>query len=76
MKVPQEVSQCERVLVILDSDHTKENVLGVLNLCVALVLVGSYCDVLDAAIERTAGLVVVDSPWQKDENPKTSVQNF
>ena len=79
-KIAQEVSQkalqCERVMVILDSNHTHEHVLGELNLYAPLVSVGSYCVVLDTVIEDLDGVEFVDRPWGKGNNPKTAVAEF
>ncbi len=72
-EVSQKASQCERVMVILDSNHTHEHVLGELNLYASLVSVGSYCVVFDTVIED---LEVVDRPWGKGNNPKTAVAEF
>ena len=47
----QKASQCERVMVILDSNHTYEHVLGEPNLYASLMSSGSYCVVFDAVIE-------------------------
>ena len=49
-------------MVILDSNHTNEHVLGELNLCVSLVSVGSYCVVFDTVIEDLEGVEFVDRP--------------
>ena len=79
-KVAQEVSQktlrCECVMVILDSNHTHEHVLGELNLYASLVSVGSYCVVFDTVIEDLEGVEFVDRPWGKGNNPKTAVAEF
>ena len=76
-KIAQEVSrkalQCQRVMVILDSNHTHEHVFGELHLYASLVSVGSYCVVFDTVIED---LEVVDRPWGKGNNPKTAVAEF
>ena len=79
-KIAQEVSrkasQCERVMVILDSNHTHEHVLGELNLYASLVSVGSYCVVFDTVIEDLEGVEFIDRPWGKGNNPKTAVAEF
>ena len=72
-EVSQKALQCERVMVILDSNHTHQHVLGELNLYASLVSVGSYCVVFDTVIED---LEVVDRPWGKSNNPKTAVAEF
>jgi len=69
-------SKCQRVMVILDSNHTHEHVLGELNLYAPLVSVGSYCVVFDTVIEDLDGVEFVDRPWGKGDNPKTAVAEF
>jgi len=76
LEVSQKASQCERVMVILDSNHTHEHVLGELNLYASLVSVGSYCVVFDTVIEDLDGVEFVDRPWGKGNNPKTAVAEF
>jgi len=75
-EVSQKASQCERVMVVLDSNHTHEHVLGELNLYAPLVSVGSYCVVFDTVIEDLEGVEFVDRPWGKGNNPKTAVAEF
>jgi len=75
-EVSQKASQCERVMVILDSNHTHEHVLGELNLYASLVSVGSYCVVFDTVIEDLEGVEFVDRPWGRGNNPKTAVAEF
>jgi cephalosporin hydroxylase len=75
-EVSQKASQCERVMVILDSNHTHEHVLAELNLYASLVSVGSYCVVFDTVIEDLEGVEFVDRPWGKGNNPKTAVAEF
>ena len=75
-EVSQKASQCARVMVILDSNHTHDHVLGELNLYAPLVSVGSYCVVFDTVIEDLEGVEFVDRPWGKGNNPKTAVAEF
>ena len=63
-------------MVILDSNHTHEHVLGELNLYASLVSVGSYCVVFDTVIEDLDGVEFVDRPGGKGNNPKTAVAEF
>jgi len=69
-------AKCDRVMVILDSNHTHEHVLRELNLYASLVSVGSYCVVFDTVIEDLDGVEFVDRPWGKGNNPKTAVAEF
>ena len=74
--IAEKAAKCERVMVILDSNHTHEHVLGELNLYASLVSVGSYCVVFDTMIEDLDGVEFVDRPWGKGNNPKTAVAEF
>jgi cephalosporin hydroxylase len=67
---------CERVMVILDSNHTHEHVLGEPNLYASLVSVGNYCVVIDTVIEDLDGVEFVGRPLGKGNNPKTAVAEF
>ena len=74
--IAEKAAKCQRVMVILDSNHTHEHVLGELNLYAPLVSVGSYCVVFDTVIEDLDGVEFVDRPWGKGDNPKTAVAEF
>jgi len=74
--IAQKASSCERVLVVLDSNHSHEHVLGELRLYAPLVSVGSYCVVFDTVIEDLEGVEFTDRPWGKGDNPKTAVAEF
>jgi len=74
--IARKASSCERVLVVLDSNHTHEHVLGELRLYSPLVTVGSYCVVFDTVIEDLEGVEFTDRPWGKGNNPKTAVAEF
>jgi cephalosporin hydroxylase len=74
--IAEKAATCQRVMVILDSNHTHEHVLGELNLYAPLVSVGSYCVVFDTVIEDLDGVEFVDRPWGKGNNPKTAVAEF
>jgi len=74
--IARKASSCERVLVVLDSNHTHEHVLGELRLYAPLVTVGSYCVVFDTVIEDLEGVEFTNRPWGKGNNPKTAVAEF
>ncbi len=74
--IAEKAANCQRVMVILDSNHTHEHVLGELKLYASLVSVGSYCVVFDTVIEDLDGVEFVDRPWGKGDNPKTAVAEF
>jgi cephalosporin hydroxylase len=74
--IAEKAAKCQRIMVILDSNHTHEHVLRELNLYAPLVSVGSYCVVFDTVIEDLDGVEFVDRPWGKGDNPKTAVAEF
>jgi cephalosporin hydroxylase len=67
----------ERIMVVLDSNHTHDHVLGELNAYAGLVSVGSYCVVFDSGIEDLPNNPTCnDRPWGKGNNPKTAVHEY
>ncbi|WP_299074813.1 cephalosporin hydroxylase family protein [uncultured Paraglaciecola sp.] len=66
----------QKVLVILDSNHTHEHVLNELKAYAPLVSTGSYCIVFDTAIEDVGDSEFADRPWGKGNNPKTAVWEY
>ena len=74
--VSEKAARCERVLVILDSNHTHDHVLAELSFYAPLVSRGSYCVVFDTVIERLPKDQFLDRPWGPGDNPMTAVQEF
>lgn len=66
----------ERIMVILDSNHTHEHVLAELGAYAPLVSLGSYCVVFDTVIEDLPAGMYPDRPWDVGDNPKTAVREF
>lgn len=66
----------DRVLVILDSNHTHAHVLAELDAYAQLVSRGSYCVVFDTVIEDLPAGIYPDRPWDVGDNPKTAVREF
>ncbi len=66
----------QKIMVILDSNHTHEHVLKELELYSSLVTKNSYLVVLDTVIEDMPGDYFPDRPWGKGNNPKTAVWEF
>jgi cephalosporin hydroxylase len=66
----------ERVLVVLDSNHTHAHVLEELKLYAPLATTGSYCIVFDTVIEDLPAGAFPDRPWGKGDNPKTAVWEY
>lgn len=66
----------ERVMVILDSNHTHAHVLAELQAYAPLVSQGSYCVVFDTVIEDLPAGMYPDRPWDVGNNPKTAVREY
>lgn len=66
----------ERVVVLLDSNHTHDHVLRELELYSPLVKPGGYLVVFDTVIEGMPAGSFPDRPWDKGDNPATAVRAF
>jgi len=66
----------DKVLVVIDSNHTRDHVLRELQLYSPLVTKGSYLVVFDTVIEDMPEGFFPDRPWGKGNNPKTAVWEF
>lgn len=65
----------ERVLVILDSNHSKQHVLQELQLYSPLVSADSYIVATDGIMEQLAGAPGIKQDWSWD-NPKAAAEQF
>lgn len=75
-RVRETAARHERVLVVLDSNHTHEHVLRELQLYSPLVTPGSYLLAFDTIIEDMPPRFSADRPWAPGNNPKTAVREF
>jgi cephalosporin hydroxylase len=66
----------QRVLVMLDSDHTHAHVLRELEVYAPLVTRDSYLIVFDTLIEDLPSELFAGRRWGKGNNPKTAVWQF
>ena len=66
----------QRVMVILDSNHTHDHVLAELEAYAPLTSAGSYCVVFDTVVEDLPDSMFQDRPWSKGNNPKTAVFEY
>jgi cephalosporin hydroxylase len=66
----------DRVMVILDSNHTHAHVLAELEAYAPLTSQGSYCVVFDTVVEDLPDSAFPDRPWGKGDNPKTAVWEY
>jgi cephalosporin hydroxylase len=66
----------DRVMVILDSNHTHEHVLRELELYSGLVTPGSFLVVHDTGIENAPDDAFTNRDWGKGDNPLTAMYAF
>ncbi len=66
----------ERVMVLLDSQHTHAHVSRELELYAPVVTKGCYLVVFDTAIEDVPEDLYLDRSWGRGNNPKTAVWEF
>lgn len=74
-KVRSQVKPGERVLVLLDSCHTKDHVLAELRAYSPLVPVGSYIVAMDGIMEQVAGGPRTQPDWSWN-NPRQAALEF
>jgi cephalosporin hydroxylase len=74
--VHAEAARHERVLVLLDSNHTHDHVLGELRAYASLVSVGSYCVVFDTVIDHLPPEALFERPWSPGNSPGSAVREF
>lgn len=66
----------QRIMVLLDSNHTHEHVLAELRAYAPLVSKDSYCVVFDTVVEDMPADAFPDRPWGRGNNPKTAVWQY
>ncbi|MFO1000207.1 MAG: cephalosporin hydroxylase family protein [Planctomycetaceae bacterium] len=66
----------QRILVLLDSNHTHDHVLGELEAYAPLVKAGSYVIVYDTLVDDMPASFFGDRSWGPGNNPKTAVAEF
>lgn len=74
-KVRSQIGREERVLVLLDSCHTKEHVLAEISAYARLVSPGSYVVAMDGIMEKVAGGPRTQPDWSWN-NPRQAALEF
>ena len=74
--VKSEAAKAETVLVVLDSNHTHEHVLGELQAYAELATVGSHVVVFDTIIENLPKGYFDNRPWDVGNSPMTALDEF
>jgi len=75
-KVVKKAKNKEKVLVILDSNHTHDHVSEEIKYYSPLVTKDSYLLVFDTVVEDLAEDIYNNRPWNVGNNPKTAVFEF
>jgi cephalosporin hydroxylase len=75
-KVAEKVKGKEKVLVILDSNHTHEHVLAEMKMYAGFVSKDSYLLVFDTVVEDLPNDIYDNRSWGVGDNPKTAVFEF
>jgi len=76
-KVSNYINDDDRVIVILDSNHSMDHVYEEIVLYSKLVTSGSYLIVMDTAIEfLNSEVITIDKPWGKGNNPYTAIREY
>ena len=66
----------QRIMLVLDRNHTHDHVLAELEAYAPLVTKGSYCVVFDTVVEDMPKGSFPDRPWDVGNNPKTAVWEY
>ena len=75
-QVKDHIEPGDKVMIILDSNHTHEHVLKELELYSPLVTRGCYLVVMDTVVDDMPDDYFPDRPWGKGNNPKTATHDF
>jgi cephalosporin hydroxylase len=75
-QVAERAAGKEKVLVILDSNHTHDHVLNEMKWYAPFVTKDSYMLVFDTVVEDLANDIYDNRPWGVGDNPKTAVWEF
>ena len=75
-RVRRRLKPADRVLVVLDSDHTHDHVLAELRLWSPLVGTGSYVVVMDTSVEHAPAELFEGRPFGPGDSPGSAARAF
>ncbi len=75
-KIKKKALKANKVMILLDSNHTESHVFRELELYAPLVSLGSYLVVFDTLIENMPKNFYKNRPWSKGNNPMTAVSKY
>jgi len=75
-RVKEKVAGRQRVMVVLDSNHTHDHVLAELRAYAPLVTLESYVVVFDTVVEDMPDEFFGDRPWRQGNSPKSAVHAY
>jgi len=74
--IKEYAKDAQRIMVVLDSNHTESHVLNELISYAPLVSVGSFCVVFDTVIQLMPDELFEDREWGVGNNPGTAVERY
>lgn len=74
-KVKEQINPTDKVIVLLDSNHTYDHVLAELRAYSEMVSVGSYIIATDGIMEKVVGAPRTNPDWDTN-NPKKAAEKF
>lgn len=75
-KVRDHIRGTDRVMVVLDSNHSADHVLGELRAYSPLVTSGCYLAVMDTIVDQLPAELLSDRSWGPGDSPMTAVDRF
>ena len=74
--VSSNINKKDKVMLILDSNHTEEHVFNELKLYAPYVSKNLYCVVMDTVIDFLPNSLNIDRDWKKNNSPLSAVNKY
>jgi cephalosporin hydroxylase len=75
-RIRRRIGPDDRVMVVLDSNHTHDHVLAELRAYAPMVSLGQYLVVADTLVESGSPEYFANRPWGPGDNPSTALRQF